>query len=132
MQVEPKSPGKLEISRFKALQEVKRDQRHYCPSQDWDKPRGEPIEEKKPLIRPFVPVQMDSVSSIEPENKYRCCTGTVTDRRLLLFIASFTISTLILFFSCYMLSLPDTDCSTEQTYISLVMLILGWWAPSPV
>jgi hypothetical protein len=60
-----------------------------------------------------------------------CCTRRTSDRRLLTFIASLSLSSIIVIFSCHMLSRDHISCSSENTYVGLISLILGVWLRSP-
>jgi hypothetical protein len=65
------------------------------------------------------------------DNHWNTCCGKTSDRRLLQFIASLSISLLVLIFSAYQLS-QHLDCASEQVYIGLVTLIIGFWVKSPI
>jgi len=65
------------------------------------------------------------------DNLIRTCCGRVSDKRLLAFIASISLSAIVTIFSCYQLT-RGLDCSQETTYISLIMFILGFWLKSPI
>ena len=65
------------------------------------------------------------------KNTWRSCCDIPSDRRLLMFISSFSITLIIITFSCYKLSLEDVDCSSENTYIGLITLLIGLWIKSP-
>jgi len=64
-------------------------------------------------------------------NEWKTCCGRTSDRRLLQFIASLSISILILIFSCYKLS-QELGCTTENVYVGLITLIIGFWVKSPI
>lgn len=71
---------------------------------------------------------------VEPdnnENQWHTCCGKTSDSRLLTFVASLSISLLILIFCAYKLS-EEMDCPSENTYIGLTSLIIGVWIKSPV
>lgn len=67
----------------------------------------------------------------DDDNLIRTCCGRVSDKRLLAFVASISLSSIVTIFSCYQLT-QGLDCSQETTYISLIMFILGYWLKSPV
>ena len=74
---------------------------------------------------------------IDLENKeenhiWKSCCFKSTDSRLLTFVASFTISLSLLFFSCFQLARDDIDCNSENLYVGLITLILGVWVKSPI
>ena len=118
----------MNISRFQATKDLqKKSGRRTIPPIH---PTLEIIEEQ-----PFIPPQPRNDSSIEPENKYKlgcCCGEKMTDRRVLLFIASILISLIIITFSCYQLTRENIDCNSENTYVGLITLIIGVWLKSPV
>ena len=63
---------------------------------------------------------------------YLCCAGGRTsDKRLLTFIASATLSLITVLFSCYQLT-QGLDCSQENVYSSLISLVIGVWLKSPM
>jgi len=68
----------------------------------------------------------------EETYQWNSCCMRKTDSRLLTFIASFFISIILLIFSCYQLTRPDIDCASENIYISLITLIIGYWMKSPL
>jgi hypothetical protein len=65
------------------------------------------------------------------ENQLQSCCGRTSDKRLLVFIASIIISISVVGFSCVQLVLLD-DCHSQNTYISLLTLIVGVWIKSPI
>ena len=67
----------------------------------------------------------------DDDNLIRTCCGRVSDKRLLAFVASISLSSIVTIFSCYQLT-QGLECSQETTYISLIMFILGYWLKSPV
>jgi len=63
---------------------------------------------------------------------YLCCGGGRTsDKRLLTFTASATLSLIVVVFSCYQLT-QGLDCSQENVYSSLISLVIGVWLKSPM
>ena len=60
------------------------------------------------------------------ELEYKCCTGTRTDKRILFFIANYSISVFILCFSSYKL-LHNETCESNQLYSSILTMILTSW-----
>lgn len=71
------------------------------------------------------------IENEEQKNKMQTCCNTTSDKRLLLFIASFSISSILLIFSCYKLS-QEIPCSSETLYVGILTMIIGLWIPSPV
>ena len=74
---------------------------------------------------------------IEMENKeaevmLKTCCGRPSDRRLLIFIASILISVIVIVFSCYKLADPNIDCSSQNTFVGIISLIVGVWLRSPL
>ena len=68
----------------------------------------------------------------EDENKWSsCCSSRKTDKRLLRFFSSLTISVMTLGFSIYQLSTVEKRADKE-IYVGLLTLVLGWWTPSPI
>jgi hypothetical protein len=67
----------------------------------------------------------------EKTNTLKCCSGGSTDRRLLVFISTLTISLLTILFSIYQL-VNLNDCHSQNTYIGILTLILGIWIRSPI
>ena len=67
----------------------------------------------------------------DDDNLIRTCCGRVSDKRLLAFVASISLSSIVTIFSCYQLT-QGLECSQETTYISLIIFILGYWLKSPV
>ena len=70
---------------------------------------------------------------LRAENRYTCCcTDRITDKRLLTFISSLSISVIVILFSCVQLYTKH-DCSSQHLYSSLITLIIGVWiAPQPI
>jgi len=68
----------------------------------------------------------------EDENKWSsCCSSRKTDKRLLRFFSSLTISVMTLGFSIYQLSTLEQR-KEKELYIGMLTLIIGWWSPSPI
>lgn len=65
------------------------------------------------------------------DNLIKTCCGRVSDKRLLAFVASISLSSIITIFSCYQLS-TGLDCPQENMYSALLMFILGFWLKSPI
>lgn len=69
-------------------------------------------------------------------NLYTCCCGGSTDRRLLTFLAQLGLSSLVMIFCIYKLSVEDS-CSCHPNnnhntfYSGVLMTILGIFLPSP-
>ena len=75
--------------------------------------------------------------AIDIENKeadvnIKTCCGRTSDSRLLKFIASFSITSIIIIFSCYQLSKDNISCPDQNTYIGLITLLIGLWLKSPL
>ena len=75
--------------------------------------------------------------AIEIENKHsdtniKTCCNRTSDSRLLKFIATFSITSIIIIFSCYQLSKPDISCPDQNTYVGLITLLIGIWLKSPM
>jgi hypothetical protein len=77
-----------------------------------------------------VKIHIDEIDTND-DNLIRTCCGRVSDKRLLAFVASISLSSIVTIFSCYQLT-QGLECSQETTYISLIMFILGFWLKSPV
>jgi hypothetical protein len=66
----------------------------------------------------------------ELENQLQsCCSGTISDRRFLIWISTFSISILVLVFSLTSLVLTH-ECSEQQIYVGLISIIVGYWLPT--
>ena len=65
------------------------------------------------------------------DNLIKTCCGRVSDKRLLAFVASISLSSIITIFSCYQLS-TELDCPSQNMYSALLMFILGFWLKSPI
>ena len=65
------------------------------------------------------------------ENTYQSCCGQTSDKRLLVFISTLSISLLLLTFSCFMLA-THKECESQNTYVGLITLIVGVWMKSPI
>lgn len=76
-------------------------------------------------------IEMDSQNN-ENQLKSCCLGGGTTDKRLLTFCASFSISLLILVFSCVRLSKSGIKCNEQNQYVSLISLVVGVWIRSPL
>jgi hypothetical protein len=67
----------------------------------------------------------------ELNNQLKTCCDTTSDRRLLMFIASFSVSLIVISFSITQLAINDS-CEAQSTYLGLLTLVLGIWLKSPV
>lgn len=67
----------------------------------------------------------------EAKNILKTCCGTTSDKRLLVFVSSFTISMFTALFACIQLIRLD-DCHSQNTYTGLLTLIIGLWIRSPI
>lgn len=77
-------------------------------------------------VNPVVPENVPS------ENTWGTCCGTTSDKRLLAFIASISLSSIILIFSCVQLVNAKLDCNQEHVYVGLITLVFGVWCKSPM
>ena len=130
-------------SRYQAAKEINRDQTRRFQIPKKKQELDEIVElEMGALVRDenvgltdcrrFIPPQPKEEESIEPENKYKCCCfRSSTDKRLLIFSASLSLSLIIIIFSCYQL-VNLTGCHEQNTYVGLLTLILGIWLRSPI
>jgi hypothetical protein len=89
------------------------------------------IEENKDVIYSLPPI-LENIEE-EKENKFlwRSCCGVVSDKRILTFVASLSISLIIIMFSCFQLT-NGLNCSQENVYVGLLTLIVGFWMKSPI
>lgn len=71
------------------------------------------------------------VPTEENGNHLRTCCGTISDKRLLVFISSLSITLFLLSFCFFMLATRN-DCASQYTYVGLITLLLGWWMKSPI
>ena len=118
----------LSPSRYQASQEIKTDQRRFkIPKK---KRELEAIVELE--MERFVPPQPREDESLDPEDRFKCCTGSSTDKRLLLFIANLSISLMVIVFCCYMLSRVDINCESQHVYVGLLSAVVFYWVKSPV
>jgi hypothetical protein len=65
------------------------------------------------------------------ENQLKTCCGAVSDKRLLIFTSSFSISLIVVAFCCYQLT-NNLSCENQQTYVGLLTLVIGIWLKSPI
>jgi hypothetical protein len=61
---------------------------------------------------------------------WRSCSGCDIDPRILIFFTSLMISVGVIVFSVVEISLATT-CEQTNSYMSLLMFILGVWVPHP-
>ena len=85
---------------------------------------------------PDSPAGILNEGDVEPQENdnqlYLCCgNGRTSDKRLLTFIASATLSLIVVVFSCFQLT-QGLDCSQENVYSSLISLVIGVWLKSPM
>ena len=67
-------------------------------------------------------------TSFERQNFYSCCFKGKTDRRILEFIARYTISLSILCFSFTMIATNQDPCNGQiPFYTSLITLVCGYY-----
>ena len=74
----------------------------------------------------------DEKIDINDSNLYRSCCNVPSDKRLLTFIAMFSISIITLGFSFSQIARGDIDKEKEIFYTGLISLIVGIWVRSPV
>lgn len=95
-----------------------------------------PSREEQKMFIPKIPREgttLESVNNDDSEHRYNCCCRAVpmSDRRVLIFSASLSISLIVIVFSCYQL-VNLVDCHSQNTYISLLSLVIGIWLKSPI
>ena len=89
----------------------------------------EPTEDIK-----LVDVKEKEPDSIQVRNQpvlWRSCSGCSTDPRLLRFSSSLVISLIIIIFCIIQISLSNS-CEETNTFMSLLMFVIGVWLPSPI
>ena len=69
--------------------------------------------------------------NIDSNQLRTCCGNHSSDKRLLIFISSLSISLLVLILCCYQL-VNKSDCQSQNTYVGLITLIIGIWLKSPL
>ena len=67
----------------------------------------------------------------EDDNNWRSCSGCLIDKRSLGFFTTLGISVIVIAFCIVKLSLT-TSCEETNTWIALLMFVLGIWVKSPV
>lgn len=87
---------------------------------------GKTTELRKAVVDHLIEIENNNTA-----NQLQSCCGKSSDKRLLVFIASAVISISVVVFSCTQLVLLD-DCHSQNTYISLLTLIVGVWIKSPI
>jgi len=101
-----------------------------------DKMRGDDMPEEKKLIRENTIIRDHKIKleteeiKFQHETQYRCCSGCVSDARLLVFLSQITIAIGIMGFSMVQLVRSDT-CETQNLYVGIVMTIVGVFLPQP-
>ena len=75
---------------------------------------------------------------IEPETKeasrsnlWQSCCGCMIDRRATVFFSQLSIVMVLVAFCCYMLVQRDIECHEQNTYISLLTMVVGLFLPAP-
>ena len=63
-------------------------------------------------------------------NTLRSCSGCLIDKRLLAFFTTLFISVSIIIFCIYKLYYSE-ECNSKNTWLGLLMFILGVWVKSP-
>jgi hypothetical protein len=79
-----------------------------------------------------IKIHIEPTQEIDNENLIKTCCGRVSDKRLLAFVASISLSSIITIFSCYQLSKDNMECTEQNMYSGLIMFILGFWLKSPI
>ena len=59
-------------------------------------------------------------------NQLTSCCGRVLDKRLLVIVFSFMLSSLIIVF-CMVQLIRESSCEANNTYIGIISLIIGIW-----
>ena len=65
------------------------------------------------------------------DNQLHTCCGKTSDKRLLVFVASISISLIVVIFSCVQLFLQQS-CESQALYSGMISLVLGIWLKSPI
>jgi hypothetical protein len=89
------------------------------------------IGENSPMINERMIEHKIHIEDENQKNKIDTCCGTVSDRRLLTFIATFSISLVVLLFSFIKL-LYAVSCEETNVYVGLVSVIVGFYIKSPL
>ena len=71
------------------------------------------------------------MENLEQEHQLNSCCGTKSDKRLLVFISSYSIALFALFFSMIQLVRLD-DPHSQVTYVGIMTMIIGLFIPSPI
>ena len=103
-------------------------ERLHIVSSDGD---GKKIKHAASIEKKIVEHAID-IENKENDHIMKSCCGHVSDSRLLKFIASFSITSIIVIFSCYQLSREGISCPDQNTYIGLITLLIGIWLKSPM
>ena len=74
----------------------------------------------------------DDEKKEDESNLYKSCCNVPSDKRLLTFIAMFSISILTLGFSFSQIARGDIGKEKEIFYTGLISLVVGIWVRSPV
>ncbi len=81
-----------------------------------------PSTETKTLNKQYLKQEIET-----KKHTLACCSNSNIDDRFLKFIATLSISIIVLIFSCYMIATTDD----KEIWINMMMLILGVFLPSP-
>ena len=89
-----------------------------------------PIQPTRSMQNRIINHQID-VDKQDNKNKLQSCCGKTSDKRLLTFIASLTVSMTTLGFCTYQLAVVES-LEEKQLYVGLCTLILGVYLPQPI
>lgn len=64
--------------------------------------------------------------------RWKCCLLGSSNPNCLRFSISAFLSSFVMIFSAVMLGFKNLDCPEQNTYISLITLVLGYWLKSPL
>jgi hypothetical protein len=74
----------------------------------------------------------DNTISKNNKHKLQSCIGGSTDKRLYILVVQTIISIALVIFSLIMLSDKTLDCSKDNLYSNILMVIIGYWIKSPL
>jgi len=74
----------------------------------------------------------DKTISTNNKHQLKSCLGGSTDRRLYILVVQTIISLSLVIFSLIMLSDKSLDCSKDNLYSNILMVIIGYWIKSPL
>jgi hypothetical protein len=96
-------------------------------------------EEKKTLCREDTMIRDHKIKlekdeiKFQHETQYRCCSGCVSDARLLIFLSQITIAIGVMGFAMVQLVRNEgcESCGTQNLYVGIIMTIVGVFLPQP-